>query len=417
MTRQMETAAAITLMAMAVIACSLPMIAPSTPPAAATLGKLYTLAAQTLAAQAETGTPAPPNSPTAVRETLSAATSTRTPAAAIPCDAAAFVRDITVPDGTTIPPGGDFIKTWRLQNVGTCSWTTAYALVFVSGDRMHGPAAVNLPADVRAGQTVDVSVSLSAPTNNGEYQGYWRLRNASGTHFGIGAQAQGAFWVSIRVAGSTYTAYDFARKFCDAAWQNNNRDLPCPGSEGESKGYAVEIENVTLENGRSQGDPGLLTVPRDVYNGAISGQYPAIKIREGDHFQARVNCAHDARSCNVIFSLYYRIGAGDIQSLGHWNEVYEGNFYPIDLDLSTLAGNSVKFILSVTSNGAFDQDRAVWVGPQIARLGTPPNTDTPTASPTSTPSGTATASATFTSTSTSTPTSIPTETPTGTPTP
>ena len=48
--------------------------------------------------------------------------------------------------------------------------------------------------------------------------------------------------------------------------------------------------------------PALLTVPKEAYNGSISGQYPAIKIRDGDHFQARVNCAHRARSCNVIFS-------------------------------------------------------------------------------------------------------------------
>ena len=129
--------------------------------------------------------------------------------------------------------------------------------------------------------------------------------------FGIGAQAQGAFWVKVRVAGSTYTAYDFARKYCEAAWQNNDGDLPCPGSDGESKGYVIQIEDVTLENGNSQDDPGLMTVPKDVYNGSISGQYPAIKIRDGDHFQARVNCEHNSNSCNVIFGLYYQIGGGE----------------------------------------------------------------------------------------------------------
>lgn len=430
MPRLTNTVAAIAFMAVAAMACSLPLFAPSTPPAAATLGQLYTLAAQTLAAQTQNGSPTPTSTATHSVPTRSAATATRRPAVVL-CDAAAFVRDVTVPDGSTISPGGDFVKTWRLRNVGACSWTGAYALVFVSGDRMHGPTAVNLPGNVSPGQSVDVSVSLSAPTSNGEYQGYWRLQNASGAHFGIGGQAQGAFWVSIRVAGSTYTAYDFAREYCDAAWQNNNRDLPCPGSEGESKGYVVEIENVILENGRTGGNPGLLTAPKHTYNGAISGQYPAIKILDGDHFQARVNCAHDARSCNVIFSLYYQIGDGGIKSLGHWNEVYEGNFYPVDLDLSALTGKQVKFILTVTSNGPFDQDRAVWVGPQVVRQGSRPSTDTPTASAsstpsrtatlpatsTSTPSLTATASATSTSTSIPTPTSTSTETPTETPTP
>jgi len=45
------------------------------------------------------------------------------------CDAASFVRDVTVPDGTKMEPGDDFTKTWRLLNAGTCSWTTAYRLV------------------------------------------------------------------------------------------------------------------------------------------------------------------------------------------------------------------------------------------------------------------------------------------------
>jgi hypothetical protein len=396
------------------------MFAPSTPPAAATLGRLYTQAAQTLqASQAQGGTQTATPSPTGTWPTLPAATSTRTARWRSLCDAAAFVRDVTIPDNAVVQPGADFAKTWRLQNAGTCSWTPAYALVFVTGDRMHGAASVGLPANVNPGQSIDVSVELSAPASNGEYQGYWRLRNASGAHFGIGPQGDGAFWVKVRVAGSTFSAYDFARQYCDATWQNNNRDLPCPGDPSDGKGYVIEIENVVLENGRSQDDPGLLTVPKDSYNGSISGEYPAIKLRDGDHFQARVNCAHKAYSCNVIFSLHYQVGGGSIKSLGHWTEAYEGKFYPIDLDLSELAGSNVKFILSVSTNGPFNQDQAIWVGPRISRLGSPSNTPTPTASATMTPSPTATATASATPTPTSTPTAspTPTETPTSTPTP
>ena len=284
---------------------------------------------------------------------------------------------------------------------------------------MHGAASVGLPGNVNPGQSVDVSVDLTAPANNGEYRGYWRLRNASGAHFGIGAAGHGAFWVTVRVQGSTYSVYDFARRLCEAAWMNNNRDLPCPGDDGDAKGYAVLVEDVALENGKPQDDPGLLTVPKDVYNGSIAGQFPAIRIRDGDHFLARAECAHGAHACNVIFSLYYQMSGGTIKSLGHWNEAYEGKFYPIDLDLSALAGKDVKFILSVTTNGPSSEDRAVWVGPRITRLGTAPSTETPTGSPTPTASHTptATSSATLTPTLTETPTSTPTETPTATATP
>jgi len=55
------------------------------------------------------------------------------------CDRAQFISDVTVPDGTTFAPGAAFNKTWRLKNVGTCTWTTSYSLVFDSGEKMGGP--------------------------------------------------------------------------------------------------------------------------------------------------------------------------------------------------------------------------------------------------------------------------------------
>ena len=125
----------------------------------------------------------------------------------------------------------------------------------------------------------------------------------AGALFGIGADAQGVFWVKVRVPGNTHTAYDFARRYCEADWENDRRELPCPGDEGDAKGYVLEVEDVVMENGSSQDEAGLFTVPRDASNGLIAGQYPPIRIRDGDRFQAKVNCAYRASSCNVIFSL------------------------------------------------------------------------------------------------------------------
>ena len=41
-------------------------------------------------------------------------------------DRAQFVADVTVPDGTRYDPGATFTKTWRLRNIGTCTWTTSW---------------------------------------------------------------------------------------------------------------------------------------------------------------------------------------------------------------------------------------------------------------------------------------------------
>lgn len=121
-------------------------------------------------------------------------------ATTIPCDKVKFVKDVTVPDDTKLNPSSAFTKTWRLQNVGSCTWTSGYKLVFDHGDGMGGPKDVPLTSGtVAPGQTIDVSVNLTAPAQSGTYQGFWKLRNASGVLFGWGDQANSAFWVKIKV--------------------------------------------------------------------------------------------------------------------------------------------------------------------------------------------------------------------------
>ena len=120
-------------------------------------------------------------------------------------DRVEYVADLTVPDGTIFRPGEKFTKTWRLINAGTSTWTTAYSLVFFSGEQMGGAASTPLTTQVPAGQTVDISVQLTAPSNEGKYTGYWMLRNAAGTNFGMGSSADGAFYVQINVAGAAVT--------------------------------------------------------------------------------------------------------------------------------------------------------------------------------------------------------------------
>mgnify|MGYP001146249015 CR=1 FL=1 len=114
-------------------------------------------------------------------------------------DRAQFVADVTVEDGADFAPDQAFTKTWRLRNSGTCTWTSSYDLVFDHGDHMSGPAVKALPGLVEPGEMVDISVNLVAPSAEGGYIGYWLLRNGDGMHFGIGADANVAFWVEIEV--------------------------------------------------------------------------------------------------------------------------------------------------------------------------------------------------------------------------
>jgi hypothetical protein len=305
------------------------------------------------------------------------------------CDWAQFVTDVTVPDGTIFQPGATFTKTWRLKNIGTCTWTTAYTMVYVSGTQMGSTTSVNLPGTVAPGQTVDVSVPMTAPNTAGNYTGYWKFKNPSGVLFGIGYNANSPWWVQIRVQGDTQTgvAYDFTANAEKAAWSSGAGALTFPGTDGDAKGFALRVINQKFESGIVASPAGLLVGPQQVTNGFIQGSYPAFTVQSGDKFQTTVGCAEGATSCYVSYNLQY-ISGGTVRTFWTWRERFEGLTYTVNLDLSPLAGQSVQFILNVNAYGSPVGDRAIWGNPIILRKGSPPPvTVTPggaTATPTST---------------------------------
>jgi len=379
----------------ATLACS--ALAPATPQPAATLNALYTAAAETLAGMStqavvtQFSPTATLSFPTASPIVVNTFTSVPpvSPAPVSRCDAAAFVSDVTYPDGSNISLGSTFTKIWRLKNTGTCTWSTSYAFVYVGGERFGAPAAVSIPTNVGPGQTVDLAVNLTAPNQSGHYRGDWKLRNSSNVLFGIGTEAAANFFVDINVTGYAVTGYDFIDNlnYCDdASWQNASRDLPCPGSDGDNRGFVIGLDSPKLEDGKSHGRA-LLTFPEKSSDGFISGKFEPVKIESGDRFQALIGCEYKANDCDVIFRLQYQVGSGGIRTLGQWREVYEGQYYPLNIDLSTLSGEKVKFILTVFANGSSHEDHALWIDPRITRHSSKPPTPTPTR--TKTPSPTA----------------------------
>ena len=99
------------------------------------------------------------------------------------CDDATFVSDLTIPDHTIENPGEFFVKTWVLQNTGSCTWGSGYTLNFVRGTQMGGKNT-NVGSLVAPGEQAQISVTMTAPTTAGEYTGSWRLNNAAGKSFG-----------------------------------------------------------------------------------------------------------------------------------------------------------------------------------------------------------------------------------------
>jgi hypothetical protein len=251
---------------------------------------------------------------------------------------------------------------------------------------MGSPNLIPLGSQVDPGQVIDLAIGLTAPTSTGRYRGQWMLRNPAGQLFGITPNANQPFWADINVAGLPQEdkVYDFAANACTAQWFSGAGTLPCPGKDGDQNGFVLKLANPRLEDGTSYTGPGLLTFPENTTNGYIRGIYPSFKVQKGDRFNAIVNCARNASSCWVLFRLDTQTGAGLVRDFWAFGEHYEGKYYTVDIDLSPLAGQDIKFVFSVLSLGPASGDRAVWVEPRIVRTIFVP-VSSPTPKPTGTP--------------------------------
>ena len=120
---------------------------------------------------------------------------------------AEFVADVTVPDGTQFTPGEVFSKTWRIRNIGSETWTTDFAIVFIDGERMEGDPRF-LTSEVAPGEVLELTVGMTAPSISGEHQGFWMISDGTGEDggvFGVGPNAQQALFVLIDVLAHNNT--------------------------------------------------------------------------------------------------------------------------------------------------------------------------------------------------------------------
>jgi hypothetical protein len=213
-------------------------------------------AKQTLTPSTPLPSPITTNTPTGI-------TQTSTPQ--VNCDQAAAGNpiDITIPDDTLVSPGQSFIKTWKLVNIGACTWTTLYSASFFYGDRMGAPQTVPLQGSVLPAQSVEISIEMIAPQSAGTYQGNWKLSNSSGVLFGIGPNGDSPFWVRIIVPENpsatptvtqlvtatstptfipTFTATATATATATPPIQTSGTLSPVPGD-------AIDLDTLTLNSG------------------------------------------------------------------------------------------------------------------------------------------------------------------------
>jgi hypothetical protein len=134
------------------------------------------------------------------------------------CYVMTFLADITIPDGMIIAPGANFTKTWRVRNDGNCVWDKNYSVVLDQGDAMSTVTNFPLTKVVNPGDSLDISIDMTAPTVDGIYSGYWHIATPYGGYIGIAGYNQSLF-VKVHVTaksnryfGADNVVYDWTRK-------------------------------------------------------------------------------------------------------------------------------------------------------------------------------------------------------------
>ncbi len=183
------------------------------------INAIYTSAVQTFQAQTPTRTATPTTGtsmpPTAMR-TEAAQPVTTPELVVVGCqDAAQYISDDGL-DGTTYAPNTAFTKTWTVKNTGTCAWDDRYLVSYISGTTMTqqpGYFIVQKGQTVAPGQTVNISVGMTSPVENGNYRSYWGLEDGNGQLMPIQGGTNGnSFYAKIKVyngaaAGKVTAAY------------------------------------------------------------------------------------------------------------------------------------------------------------------------------------------------------------------
>lgn len=262
-------------------------------------------------------------------------------------DYAAYVADITIPDGTMVPPKTTFTKTWAIRNAGSCTWTPEYSMVWIGGDLKGNPNKVPLTStNILPGQTAHVSVSLSAPDEFKKYRSFWKLMNKSGQIFGLmdNTGKEQSIWAEIVVG----LRYDFAANMCSATWTSSSGALPCPGIQKDPRGFAYLSTAPAIEGGVKENDPAIVMVPPSTKGGYIVAQFPQIIIPDYSNLSLRFGCLEGYTNCNVRFRITYSIDGGPEQELlntvhgyGEW-EAY--NSYLAFNNQFAMVGKPVSFL-------------------------------------------------------------------------
>lgn len=164
------------------------MPATSTPTATEEMPTLQADAPQGNSTKAPDATAAPAAdgataAPTVANGAATAAATPKPPASGgTPADKYQYLGQ-SIADKTQLRPNTPVTITWTIKNAGTTGWTTDYSMRYFSGVK-GSKDYIPFSKVVGAEKTIDLTVSFTTPSSNGDYNTWWKITNAQGQNFG-----------------------------------------------------------------------------------------------------------------------------------------------------------------------------------------------------------------------------------------
>lgn len=183
----------------------------------------------------------------------------------------AFIRDVTIGEGESVPPNTTFVKTWRIQNNGNAAWPFGVFLKFTSGDQL-GPVNLVSVKPLDAGEYYDLSVNMISPGKTGMYHGQWRMCTPTGQYFGD------VIWVILCVdegglLGLTQQLSSLGREM--NLHQGSNPVSPSANPFGLSTPVAISPQPIysVPHNSPANGVIHVSPARRALFNSTVNGEH------------------------------------------------------------------------------------------------------------------------------------------------
>lgn len=111
-----------------------------------------------------------------------------------------FVSGGLLPAGSEVLQNEEIIKSWQVQNIGTCSWSSEYRLAPLDKDGVVDlESAVEIGREIAPGESVELSLTLVAPERLGRWQQRWIMLDDKNTPFGVGLTDQKPLLLDLEV--------------------------------------------------------------------------------------------------------------------------------------------------------------------------------------------------------------------------